>query len=189
VGLVRFDEHLRHVVRPSTHAQQWKTICHELSLGPGPAKTSLRRVLDELADRLPRRMMIILLSDLFDEPGEVVKGFRHLRYRRHELIVWNFWDHAELTFPFQAPTRFEGLEASGRVLSDPRALQTRYLEEVERFLSGLRAACARMQVDWSLFDTSAPLWIPAGEPQRSVAAGRPRGGAAAVEAGKGGWGL
>ncbi len=157
VGLARFDDRLRDLVRPSTHAQQWKSIVHELALGPGGAKTSLQHVLDELTERISRRMMVIVLSDLLDDPEAVLRGCQHLRFGRHELLVWCFWDRAELTFPFLSPTRFEGLEGQGRVLGDPKALQHRYLDEVDRFQSRLRAGFAHLQIDYTLFDTSAPL--------------------------------
>lgn len=157
VGLTVFDEHLRHFLRPSNHAQHWRIIIQELSRGTGPAKTSVGRVLDELAERLGHRMLVILLSDLFDEPASILRGFKHLRFRHHELIVWNIWDHAELQLPFQGPVMFEGLESTGRLMIDPRSVRERYLEEVERFLTGVRAGCGHMNVDFTVFDTSAAL--------------------------------
>lgn len=157
VGLALFDEHLTSFLGPSNNAQHWKILVGELASQTGPAKTSLGRVLDELAERLARRTLIILISDLFDDVDGILKGFKHLRYRHHELIVWNVWDHAELTLPLTGPTMFDGLEASGRLLTDPRSLRTRYLEEVERFQSRLRTGCGNMQVDFTIFDTSAPL--------------------------------
>jgi uncharacterized protein (DUF58 family) len=157
VGLTVFDEHLRHFVRPSNNAQHWRTIIKELSAGTGAAKTSIGRVLDELAERLGHRMLVILISDLFDDPTSILRGLKHLRFRHHELIVWNIWDRAELTMPFQGPVMFEGLETTGDLLIDPRSLRERYLDEVERFLTQLRLGCGPMHVDFTVFDTSLPL--------------------------------
>jgi len=157
VGLTLFDEHLTHFVRPSNNAHHWKTLVHELAGKTGPAKTSIGRVLAELAERLNHRLLIILISDLFDAPAAILKGLKHLRYRRHEVIVWNLWDPAELTLPFSGPTMFDGLESTGRLLTDPRSLRARYVEEVERFQSQLRTGCGHMMVDYTVFSTAMAL--------------------------------
>jgi len=99
----------------------------------------------------------VLISDLFDDLDLVLKGLRQLRYRHHEVIVWNLWDEAEMTFPFRGPTLFEGLEAAGRLLAEPALLRTRYLEEVAAFQDRLRTACGQMLVDFSIFTTSSSL--------------------------------
>lgn len=157
VGLALFDDHLTHFVRPSNYAQHWKTLVDEMAGRTGPAKTSLGRVLHELGERLNRRKVIILISDLFDEADAILTGLKELRYRRHELIVWNLWDQAELTFPFKELTRFDGLEASGTLLTEPGALRARYLEVVEQFQNRLRKGCGQMHIDYAVFNTSSPL--------------------------------
>lgn len=157
VGLTLFDEHLTYFMRPSNNAHHWKTLVHELAGKTGPAKTSIGRVLTELAERLTNRLLIILISDLFDVPEAILKGLKHLRYRRHEVIVWNLWDPAELTLPFSGPTRFDGLESTGRLLTDPRSLRARYAEEVERFQTKLRTGCGHMLIDYAVFSTAMAL--------------------------------
>jgi len=157
VGLTLFDEHLTHFLRPSNNAHHWKTLVHELAGKTGPAKTSIGRVLAELAERLNHRLLIILISDLFDAPAAILKGLKHLRYRRHEVIVWNLWDPAELTLPFSGPTMFDGLESMGRLLTDPRSLRARYVEEVEHFQSQLRTGCGHMLIDYTVFSTAMAL--------------------------------
>lgn len=157
VGLTLFDEHVTHFMRPSNNAHQWKTLVHELAGKTGPAKTSISRVLTELAERLNHRLLIILISDLFDAPDSILKGLKHLRYRRHEVIVWNVWDSAELNLPFSGPTMFDGLESTGRLLTDPRSLRARYVDEVERFQSQLRTGCGSMLIDYTMFSTAMTL--------------------------------
>jgi uncharacterized protein (DUF58 family) len=157
VGLTLFDEHLTQFVRPSNNAQHWKTLVKEMATQTGRAKTSMKRVLQELAERLSRRVLIVLISDLFDDAETILKGFKQLRYGRHELIVFNVWDRAELTLPFKGPTLFDGLEFSGRLLTDPRSLRARYLDEVTGFQRRLRTGCGLLQADFSVFDTSTRL--------------------------------
>ena len=157
VGLAVFDEGIRTFIRPSSSAHHWKMVVHELARGTGSAKTSLGPVLHEMGEHLSHHTLVILLSDLFDDADAILKGLKELRYHHHEIIVWNLWDHAELTLPFSAPTRFEGLEATGTLLTEPGALREQYLEEVARFQNGLRRGCGRMQVDFAVFDTSSSL--------------------------------
>lgn len=157
VGLTRFDRHVTRYIRPSNNSIHWKTIISELEGGPGPAKTSLGRVFDELAERLHRRMLIIVVSDMLDDVNGILRGLKHLRYRRHEVVVCNLWDRAELTFQFKGPTMFVGLEESGRLLTEAGSLRERYLAEVERFRARLQAGCSRLHIDYVTFDTSTAL--------------------------------
>lgn len=157
VGLAVFDEQVRRFIKPSNNMQRWRTLVKGLSEETGGAKTSIEGVLHELAERLNRRSLVIILSDLFDDPQSILKGFQHLCYRHHELVVWNIWDHAELTFSFSGPTLFDGLEEGGKLLLDPKAVRDRYLSEVKRFLDQLRTGCGKRQIEYTVFDTSSPL--------------------------------
>jgi uncharacterized protein (DUF58 family) len=159
VGLALFNENVTHYLRPTNHSTQWKTLVHELEGATGPKKTSLRQVLDELVERIGRRALIVLLSDLFDDSDEVLNGLKHLRYRRHDLIVLQVMDPAELSFPFAKPTLFEGLEATGKLLTEPRALRARYLDEVKQFTERLRRGCRDLRIDFTQFDTRTSLSV------------------------------
>ncbi len=157
VGLATFDEQISRYVRPSNNPGHWKTLIHEMETGIGRRKTTVRGVIEDLADRLPRRVLVVILSDLFADLDEVARALKHLRYRRHEAIVFHVMDHAELEFPFTSATRFEGLEAGGTLLVEPKALRARYLDEVRRFTSTLRALCRELRTDYEVVDTSRPL--------------------------------
>jgi len=160
VGLALFDERVTRYLRPSRNPARFKTIIHELQRGTGPAKTSLRHVLDDVAEsprRQGRRLLVVLISDLFDEPAEILKGLSHLRFKGNEVIVWRVWDDDECDLPLVGPTLFEGLEHSGRLLADPRSLRERYLDEVRRFNNTLRRGCNRLHVDYVPFRTSSPM--------------------------------
>ncbi len=157
VGLALFDENLREFVRPSSSSAQWKTIIHELEGKTRKAKTSLAAVFNELAERLPRRMLIFIISDFFDDADSILRGLRHLRYCRHEVVACHLWDRAELKFEFSGPTLFEGLEGTGRLLAEPRTVRERYLAEVEKFRAHLQSGCSKMLIDYVTFDTATPM--------------------------------
>ena len=156
VGLALFDRRITRFRKPSNHPSLWRPLIDDLQVSIGPARTSLRAVLDDLAERVSRSV-VVLISDLFDDPLETLRGLQHLRYRGNDVIVFNVWDPAELTFPFRGPTRFEGLEALGRLLVEPRALRRRYQAQTEAFRATLERGCRAMQADYVVCDTSAPL--------------------------------
>ncbi len=157
VGLATFDEGLNRYLKPSRNPTFWQSIIRELEGEAGPSKTGIRKVLDDVGERLERRTLIILISDLFDDVAEILKGLWHLRHHGHEVIVCRIWDPDEYDFPFQGPTLFQGLEEAGSLLTEPRSLRDRYLQQVKEFTSRLRSGCHRLKVDFAPFRTSTPL--------------------------------
>ena len=157
VGLALFDNAISRYLKPSNHTGHWRAMIHELAGKTGPAKTSLRATLDDLAGRIDRRSLIVIVSDLFDNADGIVRGLKHLKYRRHDLVVFQVLDNAEITFPFRGPVLFEGLERAGRLLAEPRSLRVRYIDELEHFTSRIRSDCRKMNIDFVRFDTSLPL--------------------------------
>ncbi len=157
VGLVTFDETIQRFIKPSGQPGQWKIIVGALDEPCGRKKTSLRRVLEDLADRLQRRTLVILVSDLFDDVEDTLIGLKCLTHHKHETIVCNVWDPVELRFEFKGPTMFDGLEASGRLLTEPQSLRSRYLAEVNGFIDGLRRGCREMLIDYRAYDSATPL--------------------------------
>jgi hypothetical protein len=120
-------------------------------------KTGLGSVLSSAAEELPRRGMVILISDLFAPRAEIEEGLRVLRARRQEVIVFQVLDETELSFPFEGNTLFKGLEQFPELLVEPRALRDAYIEAVQRFLAEVRDICARQGVDYRLIHTGEPM--------------------------------
>src|SRR5579885_1208266 len=106
VGFVTFDSQVRGFLKPSTQPSHLKEMVHLMNKGCGAEKTSLAPIFHDLAERINRRSILVLLSDLFDEPATILAGLKHLRYKRHEVAVMNVMDAAELDFPFQESTLF-----------------------------------------------------------------------------------
>ena len=101
----------------------------------------------------------MVLSDMFDDLGSVLAGLKHLRYRRHEVVLMHVLDPAEIEFPFDRATLFVGLEEAGQVPADPPALRRAYLAEFGRYLRQLRAGCREQAIDYVLLRTDNPLDI------------------------------
>lgn len=157
VALATFDEDLRTVLAHSTNPNHMKGFVHELDTAGLKAKTSLEHVCHSLAEKIPRRGLVCLISDLFVDGDGLVRGLRHLRHRRHEVMVLHVMDEDELTFPFQGNTMFRGLEATGRLTIEPRVLRKGYLEAVQEFCADVKRRCVANQADYKLVSTADHL--------------------------------
>src|SRR3954464_963291 len=157
VGLAVFDRELKKYLKPSNSPAQWKTITHELTLVPRNAKTGTGHVLDQLAEKLTHRSLIVILSDFFDDMDGIKQGLRHLRYKKHEVMVFQVLDPMEVEFPFEDVTLFKGLEGLGELLTEPRALREGYLEHLASFTEELKKMCRGMHVDFVRMNSGESL--------------------------------
>jgi uncharacterized protein (DUF58 family) len=157
VGLAIFDQALSRYFKPSNSPAQWKLVINELQQVPRWNKTNTGRILDQLAEKLNHRSLIVLLSDLFDEPANIQNGLRHLRHKKHEIMVLQILDPQEIEFPFEDVTLFKGLEEAGELLTEPRALREGYLEQLRQFTEELKRMCRSMHVDFERFSSGDPL--------------------------------
>lgn len=157
VGLAIFDQALSRFFRPSNAATQWKLVIEELTHIPKWNKTDTGKVLDDIAEKITNRSLVIVVSDFFDDLASLKRGLRHLRYRKHEVIVMQTLDHQEIEFPFEDVTLFKGMEEMGQLLTEPRALREAYLEQLNGFTEGLKQVCRSMGIDYHRFDTSEGL--------------------------------
>lgn len=159
VGLVTYDNRVRQFVRPSSQTAHLKLVVNCLNQGPARERTSLAPIFHDLAERITRRGIIIVLSDLFDEVADVLNGLKHLRHKRHEVIMMHVLDRAELEFPFQEATLFRGLEQYPELLTDPRSLRDGYLEQIQTFVTELQRGCLNQNIDYVQMCTDTPLGI------------------------------
>lgn len=157
-GLVLFEDQIKHRVNASSQPSHLKQIMHLLAtVNSTSAKSQIGSILDELAGRLNKRSLVILLSDCFDDVERIAAGLKHLRYKRHEVVVMQILDPAELEFDFQDMTLFKGLEAYPELLADPRGLRDAYRKEFGDFLRQLLVTCRSCGVDYQMFRTDQPL--------------------------------
>jgi uncharacterized protein (DUF58 family) len=160
VGLVTFDDQVRDFVRPSGQASHLKTVVNILNRScDGRQKTNLAAIFHDLAERITRRSIVMVFSDLFDDPETVLTGLKHLRHKRHEVVVCHVLDRAELDFPFREATLFRGLEQMPELLTDPRTLRDGYLAEFGAFLSQVQSGCRGQNVDYVRLTTDESLAV------------------------------
>lgn len=157
VAMVLFDEAVREFVRPGNNASQWSQLLQLLDAGTAGGKTATGPVFHELAERFPRRGVVVLISDFFDDPKSIVAGLRHFRHRQHDVVVMHIMDPTELDFPFEQATCFRGLEHQPDVVTEPHKLRIAYLEEVDNFTRQLRWHCRDLGIDYLSVRTDQPI--------------------------------
>lgn len=154
VGLAIFDDKLRAFLPPkSKRTHLFNVLAHLANTRP-QGETGLAKALHDIAGRVRKRGMMILLSDLLAEPEPVIEALHHLRYRGHDVIVLQVLDVAEATFPFKGQVRFEDAETKDRLDSDPQAIRAGYLDALAAFIERYRRECRLMQIDFTTVDTS-----------------------------------
>ncbi|HPD16572.1 MAG TPA: DUF58 domain-containing protein [Planctomycetota bacterium] len=156
-GLTVFDTKARLMLPPRTRQSHLHRILTELDhLAPG-GETNVAGPLHDLAESLKRTGLIILISDLLDDPQKVLSALQHFRFKGHDIIVFQVMDDAELTFPFDTMTEFTDLETNEKLLVAPEGIKPVYMAELKRFLSSYEKGCADLKADYKLFDTRTPL--------------------------------
>jgi len=154
VGLISFDDQIRSVIPQSSRRNHLQSLLQGLAREVPSRKSDLYPILAKVADDHSQRGLVVLISDLFADRERLLKGLKLLRHRGHEVMVLQVLDDAELDFSFSGSTRFEGLEESGQLLCDPRALREGYLEAMREFQYWVRRHCAGHQIDYQVIRTS-----------------------------------
>jgi len=157
VGLVTFDREVRASLRASSNPSQWEPLIRVMEESSPREKTAAGAIFHDLAERIRRRGIVVVLSDLFDDVDAMLAGLKHFRHRRHEVIVFHVLDPAELEFPFDEATRFQGLEGWADLIVEPRALRRAYLDQFERYLRRVQHGCRAAQIDHVLMRTDRSL--------------------------------
>jgi uncharacterized protein (DUF58 family) len=157
VGLIAFDEDLVEHVPPRSRSGQLRTIlgCVE-RLQPGRG-TALSNRLHRIAEMLTRRGIIVLISDLYEEPEALIAGLEHLRFRGNEVIVFHVLDRQEIEFEFDEPVVLEDCESEEQMHVLPDLLRDEYRRAVQQHIEAIKLGAVRNRIDYELLRTSEPL--------------------------------
>lgn len=174
VGLTLFADDIVAGSRLSNAQNHWKTIAQLLHRAelvterndePVPTDnththTDLGLIVDRTVARLTRRSLVVLISDLFDDPQHLEHGLARLHHRNHDVILLQVMDPAELAFDFRGASEFFGLEGEGRLPLDPAALRDAYLDVVDEHLREVERVARKFNYDYLLLNTSEALGPP-----------------------------
>jgi uncharacterized protein (DUF58 family) len=156
VGMVAFDQQIRMHLPPASSPTHLDRVFTGLEkLAPGRL-TAVADTFHELAERIAKRGLIVIISDLYDEPDEVLRALQHFCYKKHQLIIFHTFDPAELELPFKRITNFVDLESAERLQVDPRLLRQAYQAEVGGFIERYRRECSDRSIEYIVTRTDAP---------------------------------
>ena len=157
VGLTAFDDAVRHRIASRGGRGHWHEIVRALeSLEPG-RRTDPAPTLRELAARLRRRGLVILLSDLLIDPEETRLALQMLRHRGHEVLVFHLMDPGERELPAVRDARFVDPETGEELPTSPAALREAYRGAVEAAMDEWRQSLAAGGMDYVVVDTDQPM--------------------------------
>lgn len=157
VGLALFDTKIRTILPPRVRPSHLQHILTELENARPGGETNVAVPLHTLAEGLKRRGMVILISDLLDDPKTVLSALQHFAFQGHSVLVLQVLDPSEIDFTFHSLTEFTDMESGEAMLVSPEGMRSTYLEEMRRFLTAYEKGCASLKADYRLFNTRMPL--------------------------------
>jgi uncharacterized protein (DUF58 family) len=156
-GLIAFDESISALLPASARSGHLRTVLLALERLTVGTRTNVAKPLNDLAAAVRKRGMVVLISDLLDEPGSVLDGLKHFRYRGTDVIVFHIIDPYELKFPFEHAARFRDMETAEEVAAVPGSVRDEYIKRMQDLIGFYRRELGLAGIDYCLLDTSQPL--------------------------------
>ncbi len=157
VGLTLFDDRVVDAVPAGSRGGQLRALLATLGRAAPGTRSDVQLPLHQLAARISRRGLVVLISDLLDEPSGIIEGLKHLRFEGSEVLVLRTLDPAELTFPFEQAAWFADLETADEVRVVPADVRAHYLEQMQALSERYRRELRLAGVDYHQLDTAIPL--------------------------------
>jgi uncharacterized protein (DUF58 family) len=153
VGLATYDTELRSYHPPRSVHTYLNVLLTQLEKTQPSAKTDIGKNLHSVADRISRRGLVIVLSDLLDDPARMLSGLKHFRHEGHEVLVFHILDPREIDFAYSGDVRFRDLETEEEMPTQPWHLRKAYREQIQEFIESLRRGCREDSIDYVLLNT------------------------------------
>jgi uncharacterized protein (DUF58 family) len=157
VGLALFDDRLRLYFPPHATRPYLRQLLVQLQNIQPAGVTGAGKALHQAADRMKRRGLVVVISDLLDEPSEVMTALKHFRHKKNEVIVMQVLDPLERSFAFGSDAVFQDVETAEKVVTQPWHIQRSYREAMGTFLGIYKKECREHAIDYILLDTTTPF--------------------------------
>ncbi|HVP39296.1 MAG TPA: DUF58 domain-containing protein [Candidatus Saccharimonadales bacterium] len=157
VGLLLFAERIERYVPPRSVKSHLHQLLLELARAEARSGTRVGSCLTSLAERVKRRGLVMVFSDLLDEPEAVLAGLKAFRHRNHEVVVFHVLDPDERRFPFHEPVEIEDMESSERLVTHGWEVAREYRRRVEEWCGRLQRECRERLIDYVPLDTATPF--------------------------------
>lgn len=159
VGLALFDSQERKILPPAATQAQLARIIGELEEAQPDRETQLGPVLQTLADKVKKRGLLLIISDLLTDLPAVYDGLSRLQYRGHEIIIIHILDKDELELPFNEMIQFHDIEGTEELMAEPWNFRNAYKAAMQEFIDGVRGTCGARGLDYLLLRTDDDLGL------------------------------
>ncbi len=157
VGLTLFSDKLESYLPPKSNRGYLSELLRSLSVTNATSTTQTANCLSEIAERIKRRGLVIIISDFFDDINSVLKALKHFRYKKNEVVVFQVLDPVELNFSFGRDAIFKDLETSEEMTTQPHQIQKAYRQAMKEFTEHIKQECLNSNIEYNLLDTSTPF--------------------------------
>lgn len=158
-GLILFDDTIRKLIPPRSISSHLNVLLNAIDSAEYGNDTNISATLHNVAERINRRGLIILISDLLDEPENILSGLKHFRHNQHEVLVFHIIDQEELDFNFSGDIQFEDLESEEKIKTQPRYIRESYQEKFNDFLNYYKLNFSNNRIDYQQLFTYTPFDI------------------------------
>jgi uncharacterized protein (DUF58 family) len=156
-ALTLFNEEIRRTFPPAGSLDGLRPLLLALEEIKPSGRSQIEKVLHETAEKIQRRSLVILISDLLQEPAGIIRGIQHLRHNRHEVLILQPLDAAELSLSFGGLAELRELETGARLPVEAGEIREAYASEVQKYLDEIRRGCLGSMADYHLIDTRTPV--------------------------------
>lgn len=158
-GLILFDEKIQTFIPPRSTSSHLNTILKHLEKPKLGSDTEIGTVLHEMAERIKKRGLIILISDLMDDQESVLSGLKHFRHNKQEVILFHILDRKELDFDFNTRTRFKDMESGSLLTTEPWQIKSSYKKRIQLLQDEYKKQCRKQLIDYVPLFTDQSLDI------------------------------
>lgn len=152
-GLVLFDDEIRSLLPPKSVFSYLNTLLLAMESAAPGKDTDIGSILHQIAERFNRRGLVILISDLLDDPVKVVEGLKHFRHNQNEVLVFHILDELEQSFSFNGNVLFEDMESGERIKTQPWYIRDSYRQNFRKYLDYFRQECSNNKIDYQTLNT------------------------------------
>ena len=147
-GVVLFDENIRSFIPPKSIPSHLNTLLNTLDIKAPGEDTRIEPVLHEMAERIKKRGLVIIISDLFDDPENIMNGLKHFRHSKQEVILFHILDRNELEFDFNSRTKFVDMESGEEITTDPWHVKNEYKNLIKGLQNYYKSECILNLIDY-----------------------------------------
>ena len=157
VGLALFDNKISYKIPPKSVPSHLNVLLKTMEKSQPGSKTDISKVLHHYAESINKRGLVIVLSDLFDDPEKIITALKHFRYKGHEVLVFQILDQDELEFKFNKRTKFIDKETGETIITNPWHFRSKYLENMNKFFDKINKGCRANKIQHTIVSTNDSL--------------------------------